>query len=268
MNTINFSDTKVSNFGNLDSDNVILVLQGGPGIESKYLTDYMSAIKEKFHVLSYEYASQDETKMSSLVLELKAIIKSLKGKKIHLLAHSFGAALAIEYLKEYSKDIASNIFISWIYNGDWFKESELLSSAFEEKILNSDLAGLSAADLSAATKNDFVAFAPLYFPPSSLEEGTELLKKLDYRGEVFFDLMKNYLPTFDLKSILSSIDRPTLSILGKSDALVNLEYIKKGCEEISNVDEEEFEGAGHFPFLDFPDRFNQSVISFVENRQD
>jgi pimeloyl-ACP methyl ester carboxylesterase len=67
----------------------------------------------------------------------------------------------------------------------------------------------------------------------------------------------------DLRGILSSVRVPTLIIWGDRDQEVPLSSMEIMARGIQGARLEVLEGAGHFPFVDRPDRFGQLVREFL-----
>jgi pimeloyl-ACP methyl ester carboxylesterase len=67
----------------------------------------------------------------------------------------------------------------------------------------------------------------------------------------------------DLRSILSSIRVPTLIIWGDRDQEVPFSSMQIMAHGIVGSRLEVLEGAGHFPFIDSPDRFGRLVREFL-----
>ena len=60
-----------------------------------------------------------------------------------------------------------------------------------------------------------------------------------------------------------AIKRPTLIVAGGKDPLREPGYAKLLQQEIAGSELAVFEEAGHFPHVDFPERFNEAVIHFL-----
>ena len=67
----------------------------------------------------------------------------------------------------------------------------------------------------------------------------------------------------DLRGILSSVRTPTLIIWGDRDQEVPFSSMEIMTRGIQGSRLEVFEGAGHFPFVDSPDRFGRLVREFL-----
>lgn len=67
----------------------------------------------------------------------------------------------------------------------------------------------------------------------------------------------------DLRGILSAVRAPTLIIWGDRDQEVPFSSMEIMARGIQGSRLELFEGAGHFPFIDSPDRFSRAVREFL-----
>src|SRR5262249_28300060 len=72
----------------------------------------------------------------------------------------------------------------------------------------------------------------------------------------------------DLARILPLIRTiPTLLLWGTLDGAVNLESAAKVQETFDDCQLEIFPGAGHLPYEEFPDDFNQRVLHFLKHKK-
>jgi proline iminopeptidase len=102
-----------------DSGEILFLLNGGPGIPCNYLRDPLLPLVEAgYRVVTYDQlgtGASDKPKDKSLwtigryVEEVEAVRKALDLGKIHLLGHSWGGWLSIEYSLKYQKALKSLI---------------------------------------------------------------------------------------------------------------------------------------------------------------
>lgn len=101
--------THVYQYGDLNNDKeIIIILHGGPGSDTKPLKPLLSLYKKGYNVISYDQLGGGKSsiikgheelfKIETFVAELDNLIKYLKIKKYHILGHSWGAMLALEYV--------------------------------------------------------------------------------------------------------------------------------------------------------------------------
>jgi len=99
--------------------NVLFLLNGGPGLPCDYLRDPLIAMTAKgYRVVAYDQLGcgrSDKPKDKSLwtisryVEEVEAVRKALDLGRVHLLGHSWGGWLGIEYALKYQKNLRSLI---------------------------------------------------------------------------------------------------------------------------------------------------------------
>jgi proline iminopeptidase len=110
---------KVVTYSYGDSDEILFLLNGGPGIPCDYLRDPLLPLVEAgYRVVTYDQlgtGASDKPKDKSLwtigryVEEVETVRKALDLGKIHLLGHSWGGWLSIEYTLKYQKALKSLI---------------------------------------------------------------------------------------------------------------------------------------------------------------
>lgn len=68
-----------------------------------------------------------------------------------------------------------------------------------------------------------------------------------------------------LKEVLPQIDIPTLVIVGRQDEFTPVAKAKELQENLQNCKLVVIEDAGHMPNLEQPEKFNETVLDFLEN---
>lgn len=110
---------KVVTYSYGDSEEILFLLNGGPGIPCDYLRDPLLPLVEAgYRVVTYDQlgtGASDKPKDKSLwtigryVEEVETVRKALDLGRIHLLGHSWGGWLSIEYSLKYQKALKSLI---------------------------------------------------------------------------------------------------------------------------------------------------------------
>jgi proline iminopeptidase len=108
---------KVVTYSYGESDEVLFLLNGGPGIPCDYLRDpLLRLVQAGYRVVTYDQlgtGASDRPKDKSLwtigryVEEVETVRQSLGLGRIHLLGHSWGGWLSIEYSLKYQKALKS-----------------------------------------------------------------------------------------------------------------------------------------------------------------
>ncbi len=114
---VNIGRYKVLTYSFGTGQDVLFLLNGGPGLPCDYLRDPLVALVDKgFRVVTYDQLGcgrSDKPKDNSLwtigryVEEVDTVRKAMGLGRIHLLGHSWGGWLAIEYALKYQKNLCS-----------------------------------------------------------------------------------------------------------------------------------------------------------------
>ncbi len=116
---VNIGRYKVVTYSYGDSDETLFLLNGGPGIPCNYLRDpLLPLVDAGYRVVTYDQlgtGASDRPKDKSLwtigryVEEVETVRKTLNLGRVHLLGHSWGGWLSIEYSLKYQKGLKSLI---------------------------------------------------------------------------------------------------------------------------------------------------------------
>ncbi|UAY51462.1 proline iminopeptidase-family hydrolase [Ferruginibacter albus] len=121
----------------------ILLLHGGPGSNSNYLSPFTALSKDRSVIFLDQLGSGNSDKISDTSLmrienyvdELIQVQKKLKLKKYYLYGHSWGTMLGIDYYLKHPKGIKAIIFNSPLFSTDcWMKDADTLISTLPSNI--------------------------------------------------------------------------------------------------------------------------------------
>lgn len=210
------------------------------------------SLNGNFHLIRYDYRGtgrsgkpQDLNAYSTdlHVLDLNAVIASVKSDKIVLLGASFGALVSIGSMD--TTKVAGFISVSGIFNGDipFFTNATEPSDVYQTAIdqLNGGIPFLTATPLS----DQFTYF--LFGEISQLSP--------DYRH--------NKSPIPDFGDIFSSLDVPTLFLIGDKDAIIPANYSSKFISLAKNGQKIIYPNVGHSPQWEVTQKFNNDISAFA-----
>lgn len=113
--TVKIDGHRVVTYSHGTGSNVLFLLNGGPGLPCDYLRDPLIALADRgFRVVTYDQLGcgrSDRPKDKSLwtiaryVEEVETVRKAMGLGPIHLLGHSWGGWLAIDYALKYQKNL-------------------------------------------------------------------------------------------------------------------------------------------------------------------
>ncbi|GBB84691.1 hypothetical protein RclHR1_11280001 [Rhizophagus clarus] len=210
------------------------------------------SLNANFHLVRYDYRGtgrSDKPKDLNAystdlhVLDLNAVIDSIKSDKIILIGASFGALVSIGSMK--TEKVAGFISVSGIFNGDipFFTNATDPSDVYQTAIdqLNGGFAFLTAKPLS----DQFSSF--LFGQISQLSP--------DFRHS------KSPIPDFG--NIFSSLNVPTLFLIGDKDVIVPANYSQKFVSLAKNGQKIVYNDVGHSPQWEINQTFNKDITGFA-----
>jgi proline iminopeptidase len=255
----------------------LLVIHGGPGLNHTYFIPHLNTLEKTFKIIYYDQRacgksaipSVDSISLNFLTDDIEDIRKNLKTEKLNILAHSWGALLAIHYSLRYpgkiNKLLLSNpAMLSREYDQEAAaliqKHSTKQDSVTRAKILS---------DGNLDTK-DYEELFRLSFKPSAYNRDN--VAKINLKlpdnfpaasNALFTGLMKDPSMNANLYDSLRSLTFPVLIIHGQADA-VPLSSINRLQEYLAKVQLEIFQRSGHFPFVEEPVLYNEKVNAFFK----
>jgi len=214
----------------------LLVLHGGPGSAHNYLLGLAALAKDDRQVIFYDQlgcGKSDHPDNDSLwqiplfVEEVTVIRKALDLDKIHLLGHSWGGMLAIEYLLTKPNGIQSAVLASPmismpLYNAEVEKLKKVLPGDTYKILRTHELAGTTSSEQYAQAYNVYKKyylfrgneFPAKYSAPN--RNGDDVYSKMWGVSEAYGNgTMKNWDRIKQLHNILV----PTLITSGQYDEL-------------------------------------------------
>lgn len=257
----------------------ILVIHGGPVLDHGYLVPYFKPLKDDYELLYYDQrlsgrSSADvdsaDITLDSFVEDIEGLRKEFGYEKIHLMAHSWGGLLALEYAIKYPGNLNSLILLNSMPASSelWQKENQMVAERVSEEdslkrreIINSDL-----------FKND---------PPKAIEQLLILSFRNQFENPVLADSLKFYIPDdymirsqkfgylmpeltdYDLHEELHSIDIATLLVYGESEPAVEISG-RDLNQTIPNSRLTLIPSSGHFPFIEQQGTFIREIHSFLD----
>ncbi len=257
----------------------VLFIHGGPGLSHDYFLPHVAALSDQLKLILYDQRgcgrsdvnlSTDDMTMAQFLGDINALLTEQGIGKVHLFGHSFGGLIAMQFAIAYPDKIKSLILCNSVAAS---KEFDALSAKKQrEAMTDQDNQARSAIFASDHFKN-------------GKPEAYELLFKIGFKRS-FYDtlavdklelhLMSNFSKTskllyglspdlvaYDLHPALAKLSIPSLVIHGSAD-LIPDEVGKKLAATLPNAQYVVFEKSGHFPFIEEPDAFTETITSFVK----
>ncbi len=255
----------------------IIVVHGGPGMNHAYLLPYINRLANRHHMIYYDQRAcglsevpTDTTmmRMSSFVNDIDQIRKKFGLKKFHLMAHSWGTMLAVQYAVKYPEFLSSLILISpaAISSLDVRESSKLMNGRYDysDQLKRNQI--IESVDFKTGQPEAMREMIRISFKQNMAQkhfvDSLRIYMPLDYKEK---NLALRYLfkdlANYDLYPILKSIKSSTLIVVG--DQEIGIQIAKKIKKEIPTSTYHTIQDAGHFPFVEQPSLFDQTVLDFL-----
>ncbi|MDH5598610.1 MAG: alpha/beta fold hydrolase, partial [Cyclobacteriaceae bacterium] len=271
-----------------NAKDTIIIIHGGPGMDSEYMVADFKELSEEYTLIFYDQRGggrsslPDTTKNLENLLSIDKHVEDLEAlrnyfgmKKVNLIAHSFGPALAVNYALTYPSKVESMVFIGPVppYIGDFFeryidsmksrlsdKELHALDSLEKEMIYGED--PVSACNeywkiglkprIAKGLSIDVIKGNCCAAPPDAIRYGYL------HTGNVTFGSLGQW----DYRPQLKEINVPTLVIHGEEES-IPMDMVEAWVEEgIPGSKLVKIGGAAHFPYAEKPQEVWGAIRDF------
>ncbi len=254
----------------------ILIINGGPGMNSQGFRHLAKIIGEKNQAIIYDQRGTGESTISeinstSITLDkmtedIEVIRKHLNIEEWVVLGHSFGGMLASYYATKHPKSTKGLILSSsGGINLDLFSQLDIrarLSSTERDSLAywTSQIANGDTSYHARLKRGTFLAPAYLY-DRSNLETVAHRLTQGNWtiNGLVFQDMRSS---NFDCSAALKTYEKPVLIIQGANDIIAESisEYAHEVLPHSTLV---VLEKCGHYGWLDQPEQYFGAIHKYL-----
>jgi len=257
----------------------LLVLHGGPGYPHDYLEPIADLAKER-PVIFYDQlgCGKSERPLDStlytigrFVTELAQVRKALHLDRVHILGHSWGSMLAIDYLLTKPEGVGSVILAGPCLNSQqWVKDQKKYLTAFPDSI--QQLIEISERD-GTTDSDEYQAAIELFFHRHVCRKDPlpeYMLRTMDGAGLDVYAFMwgpsefycTGNLKDYDRTDRLEEISVPVLFTCGQYDG-ARPETVKRYHSLLSESELVVFEQSSHTPHIEEPDAFLKTIKDFL-----
>ena len=228
-----------------------IVLIPGMMCTSDVYANQINALEKGFNVIVKEF-----NEYHNIELGVKKLASNLP-RKFHLLGHSMGGIVAMEFVKQYSKRVLSLTLL----NTNPYEEKEALKDR-----RNKTLKELDALDLISLMRSDYIS---RYFPNDCKDKNNLIQKCVDMASKldkkVFYNQSIALRDRKDQTAILENLDCKTLIICGERDKMCPVSYHSDMNKMIKSSGLIVLEDVGHMPMLECPQKLNSHLKNFFFN---
>lgn len=237
----------------IDKEHAVVCLHGA-GAEGIVWAYQVSRLSKFFKIIAPDLPGHGRSNGSRLTLAkeysawLDQFTSALGLSSIFLIGHSFGGAIAQEYVRAYPGKIKGLILVG---TGTVFRLSRLYRSLYEQGI---DLLTENSGNALSSSEIDV---------PDFFKQGFTMLREVG-NDALHDDLLTASL--FDSSDWISSITRPVLIIAGSDDVITARTMTDNLNRDIPGSELCTIPGAGHMVMIDRQNAFNEAVKRFIEKQ--
>jgi proline iminopeptidase len=260
----------------------LLIVHGGPGMDHRYLLPGMEILAQGRRVIFYDQRGVgastgpiDSSAISwdALVDDIDRLRTFLDYDRIDVLGHSWGGLLALEYAARYPQRARSLILLNSVepgqrYNrqirGRQLRRRTAADSAAIAQLMASD--GFRARDPETMRSMYRVNFRTTFADTSRISElSLDMTEQTFRNGSNVARLVMGPFADFDMWMRIRDVQAPTLILHGTGDVLP-LDVVWQMAEDIPNARVVLLNDAGHFPYIEAPERMRESIDAFLSER--
>ncbi|MDJ0657703.1 MAG: alpha/beta hydrolase [Xanthomonadales bacterium] len=256
--------------GDLNAGDVpLLVISGGPGSDHRYMRvgGSFDELASRIPVIMFDQRGTSnsgavtwEPRLLQWTQDVEAIRKSVGAPALHLLGHSFGGFVAMDYASRFGDRLRSMILVDSTAAtisgtrqmlGDVFPDQIDQWRQVREKLTPR----FKASDIEVFTRMEFV-------DPEARDRFLKAIAGYTYNIEVN-NALRVDMAGLDFEETLSAFEKPALVIHGRFDAVIAPITSWELHQTLPNSRLAIIERTGHLPFAERPREFVDAVESFL-----
>lgn len=264
---------------------VLVMIHGGPGMDSGYMIPDFAPLAERHRLLFYDQRGGGRSEllrddpslytMAHHVADLEALRQHFGLARMTLVAHSFGPAIAASYAIAHPDRVARMIFLGPVppRAGDFEKRYGV---TLEGRLTPEELAEMGRLEDAMVHGPDPVAACRAYWAigVKPRVDRPELVSRVtgDFCGAgadairagmgIAGPRTSQSLGEWDFRSQLPRVPAPTLILHGESDA-IPMDLVAEWADSMPAAQLVKVPGASHFPYVERPDLVWPAIERFL-----
>ena len=246
-----------------------LVMHGGLGFDHSYLHPWLNTLGDTLHLIYYDHRGNGQSGRpaketmthAQFAADADALATQLGFDKVAVIGHSYGGFIALEFALRYPHRVSHLILVDTAPAFNYVEEimaHALRKGATEEMmmILQTDFAS------DEEMRQKFPKIVPLYFKTFDADIALRLMEKSIITSSG--GAVDGELEAYNVVPRLGEIQIPTLILLGRDDFICPPSQAHILHRGIAHSELVIFENSGHFPYVEEPELFFNTVQDWIE----
>ncbi len=257
----------------------VIILHGGPGLDHSYFLPQMGKLAENYQLVFYDQRAcgkssvqvdENSMRMEFFLKDLDEIRRHFGAEKVHIIGHSWGGLLAMQYAINYPDRVKSLSLISSIGANKEFASHSSKNlknrTSREDSIQRAEI--IQSGELQNGEIKEYEKLYRLIFKKSFYNPLLSDSLSLDFnrnfvKTQRLIAFLGKDLAGYDLYSDLKEkIYFPTLILHGDYD-IIPVEVAQKIHKHIPHSELVILKNCGHFPYIEQPEIFFDTLVSFL-----
>ena len=245
-----------------------LVMHGGLGLDHTYLRG-LDMLGDVLHLVYYDHRHNgrsgrppiESVTYAQLADDAESLRQHLGLGKVAVLGHSYGGFIALEYALRYPDSVSHLILVDTAPVFDYGEE--VMNNAIAKGATPAMIEAMAASSANEEEmKSSLQLIFPLYF--YRYQPAYDALMANIIVCAAFEEHQEKMLSTYNTLLSLHEIGCPTLLLVGSDDFICPPSQAQRMHAHIPQSHLVVFEQSGHFPWIEEPTLFTQTVKKWLE----
>lgn len=256
----------------------IVILHGGPGLDHSYFLPQMERLAKSYKLIFFDQRASGRSAapkdssgitLENFVADIDGIRAAFGLEKMHLMAHSWGGLLALQYALKHGDHLKSLMLISSVSPSS--ADNDAANRTLQSRFTRQDSLDRAKVMQSLAfQKRESKALAEFFkivfrstFHDRKFARQLNLTFQPDYaKKSALLRYLSKETTTYDWYPQLAALQTPTLIMYGEAESLPK-ESMQRLNKSIKDSELVILKYCGHFPFIEAPQDFVVHVKSFL-----
>lgn len=267
----------------------LLLIPGGPGFSHLYFMPHFTKLSDNLKIIYFDgfgrgksdrAKSPDEYSIKRDVEDIEGLRKYLGIDKLNIFGHSYGGIVAQAYALKYPEHLKKLILSNTLFSSEM---CQAMISNLNIEIQNQypevweKLKLIRERDHKSSTIEYMVTSSAVSLQLGYFYDNSNAQRlagdQYSFNPDVYFSLIGEDggfvaggdLGSLDFSMQLKEIEIPVLVIGGRFDRVCPPKYELLYRKFMPQAEFVMFEKSGHFPYIEEPQKFNESIEAFLSN---